>query len=211
MDTNKVSLQVIKRLPRYYRYIRDLKKTDVSIVPSKELAKLMGTTASQVRQDFNHFGGFGQQGIGYDVSYLYDKLEKLLLTGPKLEAILIGAGRLGRTIAHFLSSENSGVRLIAAFDNSEPEIDRPIEDLVVQDVAFLSEYCSASHPALAVLCIPPSSVLALAPALKSIGVIGLWNFSNYDLSSNHPKLVVENVHLGDSLMSLGYRVRNLDI
>lgn len=215
MGENKISLPVIKRLPRYYRYVSDLKKAEVTTISSSELAKLLGTTASQVRQDFNHFGGFGQQGIGYTVSYLHDELEKLLLDGPELDAILIGAGRLGRTIAHFLATGSNGVRLIAAFDAAEYEIGRPLEELTVLDVASLAEYCSTYHPTVAVLCIPEDSAASLAPTLRGLGITGFWNFSNYDLTSvteeeAQPEVVVENVHLGDSLMSLGYRIRHLD-
>lgn len=210
MADNKISLPVIKRLPRYYRYVRDLKKADVTTISSSELAKLLGTTASQVRQDFNHFGGFGQQGIGYTVSHLFDELEKLLLDGPELDAILIGAGRLGRTMAHFLANGQNGVRLIAAFDAAEYEIGRPLEGLTVLDVASLGEYCAAYKPTVAVLCIPEEGVAALAPTLKGLGITGFWNFSNYDLTSGQPEVVVENVHLGDSLMSLGYRIRHLE-
>ncbi len=210
MGENKVSLPVIKRLPRYYRYVSDLKKADVTTISSSELAKLLGTTASQVRQDFNHFGGFGQQGIGYTVSHLCNELEKLLLDGPELDAILIGAGRLGRTIAHFLATGNNGIRLIAAFDAAEYEIGRPLGELTVQNVDNLTEYCAAYHPTMAVLCIPEESAAVMAPTLRNLGVKGFWNFANYDLSHDQPEVAVENVHLGDSLMSLGYRVRHLD-
>lgn len=210
MADNKISLPVIKRLPRYYRYVSDLKKADVNTISSSELAKLLGTTASQVRQDFNHFGGFGQQGIGYTVSHLEGELEKLLLDGPPLDAILIGAGRLGRTIAHFLGGGTGGMRLIAAFDASEYEIGRPLGELTVLDVNTLAEYCATYHPSVAVLCIPEGGAASLAPTLEGLGITGFWNFSNYDLSSGHPEIVMENVHLGDSLMSLGYRVRHLN-
>lgn len=210
MAENKVSLPVIKRLPRYYRYVLDLKKAGVVTISSSELAKLLGTTASQVRQDFNHFGGFGQQGIGYTVELLCDELEKLLMGDSQLSAILIGTGRLGRTMSRFLSTEKNSVRLIAAFDSSPAQIGQNLEGLTVLDISTLATYCNEHKPQVAVLCIPEESTAALAPTLRGLGINGFWNFSHYDLSSDQPDVVVENVHLSDSLMSLGYRVRHLE-
>ena len=190
-NQNKVSLPVIKRLPKYYRYISDMHNNGIVKVSSSELARMMGTTASQVRQDFNCFGGFGQQGIGYHV------------------AVLIGTGRLGRAISGYLSAEARGYHLMAAFDKSPDEIGRELQcGVMVQDVAELAAFCAAHHPDVAVLCIPRAGAKAVAPTLVEAGVKGYWNFSHYDLSVDYEGITVENVHLGDSLMSLGYRVRN---
>ncbi|NCC08280.1 MAG: redox-sensing transcriptional repressor Rex [Clostridia bacterium] len=205
---NKVSLPVIKRLPKYYRYISDMHKNGVVKVSSSELAKAMGTTASQVRQDFNCFGGFGQQGIGYHVDVLLDEISTLLFSGEKLPTILIGTGKLGRAISGFLTKEARGYSLVAAFDKSEHEIGGEICGLTIQDVSHIESFCREHHPAVAVLCIPRSSAHALAPTLVALGIKGFWNFSHYDLSADYSDITVENVHLGDSLMSLGYRVRN---
>lgn len=211
MTPNKISLPVIKRLPRYHRYIASLKNNGTTTVSSSELAQMMGTTASQVRQDFNCFGGFGQQGIGYNVEVLYAELSNLLFSGKALDTILIGTGKLGRAVSQFLAVEAPGYQLIAGFDMSAEEIGQPLCcGLTVQDVATLREFCAEHSPQVAVLCVPTSGAKVLAPILLESGVKGFWNFSHYDLTTNKPDVVVENVHLGDSLMSLGYRIRHLN-
>ena len=209
MANGKASLPVIKRLPRYHRYICQLYQNGVTTVSSSELASIMGTTASQVRQDFNCFGGFGQQGIGYNVETLRHKLENLLFSGNKLSAILIGTGKLGRAVSQFLAKEAQGFHFIAAFDSSPAEIGRKVADLIVLDVKSLHDFCIEHHPQVAVLCIPAEGAQQLAPILTAAGVSGFWNFSHFDLTAENPDIVVENVHLGDSLSSLGYRVRDL--
>lgn len=205
---NKVSLPVIKRLPKYYRYLSDMHKNDVVKVSSSELAKIMGTTASQVRQDFNCFGGFGQQGIGYHVDVLLREITNLLFSEKKLDTILIGTGRLGRAISGYLTAEAKGYQLIAAFDKNPEEIGRQLSGVDILDIADLESFCKEHHPEVAVLCIPRQSAQELAPSLVALGIKGYWNFSHYDLSVVYDGITVENVHLGDSLMSLGYRVRN---
>lgn len=207
-NQNRVSLPVIKRLPKYYRYLTEMHQNGVVKVSSSELARIMGTTASQVRQDFNCFGGFGQQGIGYQVDVLLEEISKLLFSERALDTILIGTGRLGRAISGYLTGEARGYRLIAAFDKSPKEIGQQLSGLVVQDIANLSEFCSLHKPDVAVLCIPRTSAQELAPQLVGLGIRNFWNFSHYDLSVAFEGVTVENVHLGDSLMSLGYRVRN---
>lgn len=205
---NKVSLPVIKRLPKYYRYLSDMHKNGVVKVSSSELAKIMGTTASQVRQDFNCFGGFGQQGIGYHVDVLLREITNLLFSEKKLDTILIGTGRLGRAISGYLTAEAKGYQLIAAFDKNPEEIGRQLSGVDILDIADLESFCKEHHPEVAVLCIPRQSAQELAPSLVALGIKGYWNFSHYDLSVVYDGITVENVHLGDSLMSLGYRVRN---
>lgn len=208
-NINRASLPVIKRLPKYYRYILDMYSNGVVKVSSSELARMMGTTASQVRQDLNCFGGFGQQGIGYHVDVLLDEISKLLFSESSLNAVLIGTGRLGRAISGYLSSEARGYHLMAAFDKSPEEIGKKLQcGVVVQNVARLADFCVENHPDVAVLCIPRAAAQSVAPVLVSAGVKGYWNFSHYDLSVDYEGVIVENVHLGDSLMSLGYRVRN---
>ncbi len=207
-NQNRVSLPVIKRLPKYYRYLTEMHQNGVVKVSSSELARVMGTTASQVRQDFNCFGGFGQQGIGYQVDVLLEEISKLLFSERALDTILIGTGRLGRAISGYLTGEARGYRLIAAFDKSPKEIGQQLSGLVVQDIANLNEFCSLYKPDVAVLCIPRTSAQEIAPQLVGLGIRNFWNFSHYDLSVAFEGVTVENVHLGDSLMSLGYRVRN---
>ena len=207
---NKASLPVIKRLPKYYRYLTTMQRNGVEKVSSSELARIMGTTASQVRQDFNCFGGFGQQGIGYKVDTLQSEVSKLLFgdNGEKLSTILLGVGRLGNAVSSFLTRDVNGYRLLAAFDVREDVVGTEMNGVPVCHIRDLAEFCNANHPQVAVLCIPRESAAELSSTLVSLGIKGFWNFSHYDLSVDYSDIIVENVHLGDSLMSLGYRIRN---
>ena len=207
MASNKIALPVVRRLPKYYRYLKDLQTHGTQKVSSSELARMMGTTASQVRQDFNCFGGFGQQGIGYDVSTLVEELERLLYHEEMLDAILIGVGSLGQAIAKWLTRDVQGYRLLAAFDVNEDLLGKTVCNTPILSTASLREFCAEHHPQVAVLCLPQEPARLLAPVLIECGIRGYLNFSHYDLSVGHPELTVENVHLGDSMMSLGYRVR----
>ena len=207
---NKASLPVIKRLPKYYRYLTTMQRNGVEKVSSSELARIMGTTASQVRQDFNCFGGFGQQGIGYKVDTLQSEVSKLLFgdNGEKLSTILLGVGRLGNAVSSFLTRDVNGYRLLAAFDVREDVVGTEMNGVPVRHIRDLAEFCNANHPQVAVLCIPRESAAELSSTLVSLGIKGFWNFSHYDLSVDYSDIIVKNVHLGDSLMSLGYRMRN---
>ena len=207
---NKASLPVIKRLPKYYRYLTTMQRNGVEKVSSSELARIMGTTASQVRQDFNCFGGFGQQGIGYKVDTLQSEVSKLLFgdNGEKLSTILLGVGRLGNAVSSFLTRDVNGYRLLAAFDVREDVVGTEMNGVPVRHIRDLAEFCNANHPQVAVLCIPRESAAELSSTLVSLGIKGFWNFSHYDLSVDYSDIIVETVHLGDSLMSLGYRMRN---
>ena len=207
---NKASLPVIKRLPKYYRYLTTMQRNGIEKVSSSELARIMGTTASQVRQDFNCFGGFGQQGIGYKVDTLQSEVSKLLFgdNGEKLSTILLGVGRLGNAVSSFLTRDVNGYRLLAAFDVREDVVGTEMNGVPVRHIRDLAEFCNANHPQVAVLCIPRESAAELSSTLVSLGIKGFWNFSHYDLSVDYSDIMVENVHLGDSLMSLGYRMRN---
>ena len=206
----KVSLPVIKRLPKYYRYLTNMQRSGITKVSSSELARVMGTTASQVRQDFNCFGGFGQQGIGYNVEVLLAELSKLLFgDGTLLPTILIGTGRLGTAVSSFLTRDTNGYKLVGAFDASEEKVGRMLlGEIPVRHVSELEDFCREHHPAVAVLCVPREGAKELSSTLVDLGIRGFWNFSHYDLSVPYPEVTVENVHLGDSLMSLGYRLRN---
>lgn len=206
----KASLPVIKRLPKYYRYLRTLREKGVSSISSRELAAQMGTTASQVRQDFNCIGDVnGRQGIGYSVDNLVTILESLLFgNGEHLPTILIGCGRLGKAVSRFITTDANGYKLIAAFDNSPDEVGKTINGIPILHVDELEAFCEANRPQVAVLCVPRSGAEQVSGRLVNLGIEGFWNFSHYDLSVPYPDVVVENVHLGDSLMSLGYRLRN---
>ena len=195
----KVSLPVIKRLPKYYRYLNTLAAEGQEKISSSELARMMGTTASQVRQDFNCFGGFGQQGIGYKVDVLLAEISKLLFGGGELlPTILIGAGRLGTAVSSFM---------LAVFDINPALIGKEMAGVPIHSLDDLEPFCAEHKPVVAVLCVPRQSAIEVSDELVRLGIRGVWNFSHYDLSVKYPSLTVENVHLGDSLMSLGYRLR----
>ena len=208
---SKASLPVIRRLPKYYRYLSNMKNNGIKKVSSSELARIMGTTASQVRQDFNCFGGFGQQGIGYKVDVLRAEIGKLLFgDGEKLPTILIGAGRLGSAVSSFISRDANGYRLLGVFDVNPDLIGKEMCGVPILPLSELDQFCAEHHPEVAVLCLPRSGAEEISGRLVALGIQGFWNFSHYDLSVSYPDVVVENVHLGDSLMSLGYRLRNQD-
>lgn len=210
-STNRASLPVIKRLPKYYRYLKMLQANGVSSISSRELAAQMGTTASQVRQDFNCFGDVnGRQGIGYSVDVLLHMLEELLFAdGELIPAILIGTGRLGKAVSRFIARDTNGYSLIGAFDLDPNEIGKHLtEDIVIRSVHELEAFCTEHHPQVAVLCVPRESAREISSTLVALGIQGFWNFSHFDLSVPYPDVICENVHLGDSLMSLGYRLRN---
>lgn len=204
-----ISMSVVRRLPRYYRFLYDLKENGVTRISSRELSQRMGLTASQIRQDLNCFGGFGQQGIGYKVDVLRTEIGNLLFgDGEKLPTILVGAGRLGSAVSSFISRDTNGYRLLGVFDVNPDLIGKEMCGVPILPLSDLDKFCAEHHPEVAVLCVPRQSAMDLAGELVEQGIKGFWNFSHYDLSVEYPDVTVENVHLGDSLMSLGYRLRN---
>lgn len=205
---NKISLPVVRRLPRYYRYLGELVQSGITKVSSSELARMMGSTASQVRQDFNCFGGFGQQGIGYNTETLYRELGELLFQNRQLSAILLGAGSLGHTVAKYIAWETQGMSLCAAFDVKPELIGTDIDGVPVLSVEHLEEFCREHHPQVAVVCIPKAAAHQLAFRISSLGLAGIWNFSHFDFSLVNQELIVENVHLGDSMMSLEFLINH---
>lgn len=203
-----ISMSVIRRLPRYYRFLYHLKETGVTRISSTELSEKLGLTASQIRQDLNCFGGFGQQGYGYIVSQLCDEIGKILGLSSGYKTILLGAGNLGRAIANHMSFEADGFKLIGVFDNSPDKIGTTIGGLTVQDVAELEKFCKEESPVMAVFCVPRTAVEQLGELLYQLGIRNFWNYSHYDISLKYPDTIVENVHLNDSLMTLCYRISN---
>lgn len=210
MQPNKktISNPVINRLPRYYRYLDNLLVSGVTRISSGGISKIMGLTPSQIRQDFNHFGGFGQQGYGYNVKQLHDEIGKILHLDKKLPTILIGAGNLGNAVAcSTLNNENSGFKLIGIFDKNADNI-AEINGFPILPMEKLDDFCKENCPEVAVLCTPPQSAKELADKLITLGIDKFWNFTNYDLLVHHPEVIVENVHIKDSLMALSYRANN---
>jgi len=185
-----------------------LKSKNVTRISSTELSAKLGLTASQIRQDLNCFGGFGQQGYGYIVDQLCDEIGNILGLSNGYKAILIGAGNLGRAIASHLSFEAEGFKMTGIFDSSPTKIGTTINGHIVRDTADLEEFCTNEKPMMAVLCIPREGVGAIIEQLYGLGVRNFWNFSHYDISMKYTDTVVENVHLNDSLMTLCYRISN---
>lgn len=208
MGNNIVSNSVIKRLPRYYRFLGEIKALGTERISSRELSEKMGLTASQIRQDLNCFGGFGQQGYGYNVSILQSEIGHILgLDRPK-NTILIGAGNLGKAVTLHINFESVGFRLIGLFDNKESVVGQVIKNLPVRNISSLDEFCRENLPEVAILCIPKDAAMAMSKQLVKLGIKGVWNFSHYDLALNYPNIKVENVHFGDSLMTLSYKLNN---
>jgi AT-rich DNA-binding protein len=205
---DNISMSVIRRLPRYYRFLKLLKSKGVVRISSTELSVKLGLTASQIRQDLNCFGGFGQQGYGYIVDQLCEEISNILGLSHGYKTILLGAGNLGLAMASHMSFEADGFSLSGIFDNSSQKIGKTINGLVVQDVASLEEACKNDMPAMAVLCVPRDAAGMLVERLYAIGVRNFWNFSHYDISMKYPDTLVENVHLSDSLMTLCYKISN---
>lgn len=204
----RISLSVIKRMPRYYRFLSELERSGAMRVSSRELSEKMGLTASQIRQDLNCFGGFGQQGYGYNVSQLRDEIGVILGLEDNYKCIIIGAGNLGRTLATHMNFKKRGFRLSAIFDNNEAFAGQMVAGMPIRHVSGLDDFCRLEKPSIAVLCVPQEAASALGEQLARLGVKGIWNFSHYDFSGELTDIAIENVHLGDSLMTLSYKVKN---
>jgi len=206
MDSKKkVSIAVIRRLPRYYRYLSDLLKMDITRISSKELAARMGITASQIRQDLNCFGGFGQQGYGYNVESLYNEIGNILGTNNKYQTIIIGAGNMGQALANYANFEKRGFRLIGIFDVNPKVVGKKIKDVEIMHYNTIEEFIKSNKVDIAVISVPYEATPEVAEKVARLGVKGLWNFSPMDLKLPYD-VIIENVHLSDSLMVLGYEL-----
>ncbi|NLK70608.1 MAG: redox-sensing transcriptional repressor Rex [Clostridiales bacterium] len=209
MLKNSVSPSVIKRLPRYYRFLGELDAQNVTRISSRELSEKMGITASQIRQDLNCFGGFGQQGYGYNVKALQIEIGRILGLNSSRKTILIGAGNLGKAIAAHINFKLRGFELIGIFDKDPAVCGLDLSGIKVTNIDELEEFCKKNSPVAAILCIPKTASQEIANKLISYGIKGFWNFSHYDLRLDYEDIVVENVHLGDSLMVLSYGLHNI--
>ena len=203
---DNISMLVIRRLPRYYRFLTELQADGVMRISSKELADKMHLTASQVRQDFNCFGGFGQQGYGYSVEQLKNEIESILGLNVTKKAILVGAGNLGKAVASHMAFEPKGICLIGIFDKNEKLIGTRLRNVMIADTSQIELFCKKNMPNLAILCVPKDAAQNLSRRLYALGIRYYWNFSHYDITTDYPDTVVENVHMSDSLMTLCYRI-----
>lgn len=201
----KVSESVINRLPRYYRYLTELDSGKVDRISSRELSRRMHVTASQIRQDLNCFGGFGQQGYGYNVRFLKESIEKILGLDRGYRAILVGAGNMGKTFAINTKFESRGFKLIGIFDSDPKKFGTMIGIHKVLPYSRIREFISENKPKMAILAIPKTAMHEVANQLISYGIKAFMNFSYTELSTPDD-IAVENVHLGDSLMRLSYKL-----
>jgi redox-sensing transcriptional repressor len=207
MQNNKeISPAVIHRLPKYYRRLGDLIRDDIAKISSKELSEMMNVTASQIRQDLNCFGEFGHQGYGYNVRRLHEELGRILGVERRFTAVIAGTGDLGRTIARSGLFKKRGVILRALFDISPEVIGLKIAELEVLDVKIMADFCRGNNINIAVLTLPKEATEEAARVLAGAGVKGFWNFSNTELRLEG--VTVENMHMGDSLMTLCYNLNN---
>ncbi len=206
MDNINISQAVITRLPRYYRYLGELKDEGVMRISSRELSELMHVTASQIRQDLNHFGGFGQQGYGYNVSNLYDEIGKILGLDNNHELVVIGAGHLGQALSNYVNFERRGFHIMGIFDKNPELVGTKIRDVYVSPMEELEDFIAANNIDIAVLTIPKTSAVDVAKTLVACNIKAIWNFAHVDLAVPDD-VVVENVHLSESLMRLSYNLK----
>lgn len=205
---DSISMSVIRRLPRYYRFLSELNEKNIDRISSTKLAEIMNVTASQVRQDLNCFGGFGQQGYGYSVSQLKEEIKKILGLNNDYQAILIGVGNLGKAVAMHMNFEKLGFDLIACFDNNDEKVGLNLNNLAIMHDSEIDDFCKTHKVDTAFLCIPRIGVEHVIDKLYSLGIKNYWNFSHYDIAQKYNDTLVENVHLSDSLMTLCYKMNN---
>ena len=206
MGSKNISMAVIRRLPKYHRYLGDLLDKDIQRISSKELSDIIGFTASQIRQDLNNFGGFGQQGYGYNVQALHNEIGKILGLDRKYNAVLIGAGNLGQAIANYAGFRKAGFEVKALFDANPRMIGLKIRDFEVLDSEDVEEFVKENEIDIAMLCIPKNGAQSIVNKLVNVGIKGIWNFAPIDLEV--PKdVIVENVNLTESLFTLSYLMK----
>ena len=202
----EISQAVIRRMPRYYRYLGELLEEGVERISSNDLSRRMRVTASQIRQDLNNFGGFGQQGYGYNVQFLYDEIGKILGLNETHNIIVIGAGNLGQAITNYVKFEKFGFIITALFDVNPKLKGQTVRGIPIYLMEELDEYCKEHPVDIAALTLPKEKADETAQHLVSLGIHAIWNFAHVDLDLSDNQVVVENVHLSDSLMQLSYNI-----
>ena len=206
MQEKEISQAVIRRMPRYYRYLGELLEDGVERISSNDLSKRMNVTASQIRQDLNNFGGFGQQGYGYNVKFLYEEIGKILGLNQKHNIIVIGAGNLGQALANYVKFEKLGFVITALFDVNPALEGVTVRGIKIHMLDELDDYCKDHVVDIAALTMPKEKADAIANRLVNLGIQAIWNFAHVDLDLTDKDVVVENVHLSDSLMQLSYNI-----
>lgn len=205
LEAKEISRAVIKRLPRYYRYLGELMEEGVERISSNELSAKMRVTASQIRQDLNNFGGFGQQGYGYNVKYLYAEIGKILGLDQTHPMIILGAGNLGQALANYVDFEKRGFQLVGIFDINPVLEGIAVRGIEIQMLATLPEFLKEHRVEIAVLTLPKNKAAEMADLLIENGIKAIWNFAHIDLDTPED-VIVENVHLSESLMTLSYNL-----
>lgn len=205
MSEKYISKAVIGRLPRYYRYLGELLENGEERISSEELSKLMKVTASQIRQDFNNFGGFGQQGYGYNVKYLYGEIGRILGVEQRHNVILVGAGNLGTALAKYPSFTKRGFTILGIFDVNPDVIGKTLNGILVRPLEEMEEFIVNNVIDIAAITVPKDEAQKLAEKLAKAGVMAIWNFSPVDLNLGD-EIVVENVHMTDSLLKLSFNL-----
>lgn len=209
MGSKNISMAVIRRLPKYHRYLGDLLDRDIQRISSKELSDIIGFTASQIRQDLNNFGGFGQQGYGYNVEALYTEIGKILGLDRTYRAVLVGAGNLGQAIANYSGFRKAGFEIKALFDANPRMIGLKIREFEVLDSEKIEEFVKENEIDIAILCIPKNGAQELVNRIVEAGIKGVWNFAPIDLEVPSD-VIVENVNLTESLFTLSYLMKELE-
>lgn len=205
MEEREISRAVIRRLPRYYRYLGELLENGVERISSNDLSKRMKVTASQIRQDLNNFGGFGQQGYGYNVKYLYTEIGKILGLEEDHNIIIIGAGNLGQALANYVDFEKRGFKLEGIFDVNPVLEGIAVRGIEIQMISNLPFFLREKNIEIAILTLPKNKAKDMADILIENGIKAIWNFAHIDLETPED-VIVENVHLSESLMTLSYNL-----
>ena len=204
---NKVSMTVIRRLPKYYRYLVELLNKGINSISSQELSDLTGFTASQIRQDLNNFGGFGQQGYGYNVEELKYELGKILGLDKEYNTVIAGAGNLGQAVANYKGFEDAGFRVLSLFDKNPKLLGLKIRDIEIRDVDELAKFIKENNVEIGIISTPKDNAQDIADIYAKSGIKGIWNFAPADIKVPET-IVVENVHLNESLFILSYFLKN---
>ena len=205
MEAKEISQAVVSRLPRYFRYLGELKDDGIERISSQELSAIMKVTASQIRQDFNNFGGFGQQGYGYKVEYLYEEIGKILGLHKTHNLIIIGAGNLGQALANYVEFEKRGFKLVGIFDVNPVLEGIAVRGIEIQMISDLPFFLKENNVEIAILTLPKNKAIDMADILIENGIKAIWNFAHVDLDTPDG-VIVENVHLSESLMTLSYNL-----
>jgi len=204
-----ISMAVIKRMPKYYRYLKELANNDVDRISSKELSEKIGFTASQIRQDLNCFGDFGQQGYGYNVKELLSQIGLILGLDKQYNTIIVGAGNIGQAIANYTYFQKMSFDLKAIFDINPKLIGLKIRDVAIEDIDDLQSYIKEHEIDIAIICVPKDRAQGVCDIITTSGIKGIWNFAPVDLKVPDD-VIVENVHLSESLMTLSYLLNEHD-